>query len=662
MRALQFFAAPIFCLQLVAAFRSSALDFKGVTEPPEAVTCAVGNTDESGCLSMCRRLGLTASSENGQCEDFVEKLKAKGYQKFFGSREPSLEPIVKTLKTNCKEEEFVFFLEVILKFIDKTPEETRDEKYAEDFKDLKKRVIDALKKKDPDYEVDLASCQDGDTAITGCRSVCRWLGLTESTTNGQCEDYVETLLGYKKKGKWKFWGHESSMTPVLELLSTNCRKEELGYYFAGIIQLIERMPENKKEKYKEQLKKLQDLVSDQLTNEVAAVEEEEYEDDDVPLPTCETGMTIEEGDIVTWENYGPNFEEASGMIGDYKNKHFEYKLRMSYGSRMNYSKIPFNTSTNTSWNNRTLGSKAKRFLVLSAKYCGNAFFKVGQAFADAGINTFLGIADLGLLLGTVMARGAFWTGERMTTIYANQRQTTEHTAKSIKFTHTELGVGKNRLTTAGGRGVGSFPLCYRGISQRKGHVVISRFVGDGTVDAQKYRKLAAQRALMWEPYLNHYSDTVGQWYRSVVGKCLNILGTPGNSDYFEAVTPEVVKEMWDYTPSFEDSERSFLKAIQDSFRTYKKVEGKSERVKPKAMFCSKFVSAIWSSTIGNPTNDPNATVRSRDLKIMLPFNPGSCSPWTIVQWIVSKSGRKSWKSCVGDLAPGKFNPCDIDNY
>lgn len=154
---------------------------------------------------------------------------------------------------------------------------------------------------------------------------------------------------------------------------------------------------------------------------------------------------------------------------------------------------------------------------------------------------------------------------------------------------------------------------------------------------------------------------MGQWYRSVVGKCLNILGTPGNSDYFEAVTPEVVKEMWDYTPSFEDSERSFLKAIQDSFRTYKKVEGKSERVKPKAMFCSKFVSAIWSSTIGNPTNDPNATVRSRDLKIMLPFNPGSCSPWTIVQWIVSKSGRKSWKSCVGDLAPGKFNPCDIDN-
>lgn len=299
MRALQFFAAPIFCSQLVAAFRSSALDFKGVTEPPEAVTCAVGNTDESGCLSMCSRLGLTASSENGQCEVFVEKLKAKGYQKFFGSREPSLEPIVKTLKTNCKEEEFVFFLEVILKFIDKTPEETRDEKYLEDFKDLKKRVIDALKKKDPDYEVDLASCQDGDTAITGCRSVCRWLGLTESTTNGQCEDYVETLLGYKKKGKWKFWGHESSMTPVLELLSTNCRKEELGYHFAGIIQLIERMPEKKKEKYKEQLKKLQDLVADQLTNEVAAVEEEEYEDDDVPLPSCETGMTIEEGDIVT---------------------------------------------------------------------------------------------------------------------------------------------------------------------------------------------------------------------------------------------------------------------------------------------------------------------------------------------------------------------------
>ena len=38
-----------------------------------------------------------------------------------------------------------------MKFIDKIPEETRDEKYAEEFKDLKKRVVDALKKKDPHY-------------------------------------------------------------------------------------------------------------------------------------------------------------------------------------------------------------------------------------------------------------------------------------------------------------------------------------------------------------------------------------------------------------------------------------------------------------------------------------------------------------------------------
>ena len=47
--------------------------------------------------------------------------------------------------------------------------------------------------------------------------------------------------------------------------------------------------------------------------------------------------------------------------------------------------------------------------------------------------------------------GAFWTGERMTTIYANQRQTTEHTAKSIKFTHTESLGGRI------GRWVGRIP-------------------------------------------------------------------------------------------------------------------------------------------------------------------------------------------------------------
>jgi len=36
---------------------------------------------------------------------------------------------------------------------------------------------------------------------------------------------------------------------------------------------------------------------------------------------------------------------------------------------------------------------------------------------------------------------------------------------------------------------------------------------------------------------------VGQWYRSVVGKCLNILGTPGNSDYFEA--ENAGEKIWD---------------------------------------------------------------------------------------------------------------------
>lgn len=46
---------------------------------------------------------------------------------------------------------YAFFLEVILKFIDMVPEQTRDVKYAEELHGLQKKVLDALKKDDPDY-------------------------------------------------------------------------------------------------------------------------------------------------------------------------------------------------------------------------------------------------------------------------------------------------------------------------------------------------------------------------------------------------------------------------------------------------------------------------------------------------------------------------------
>ena len=45
----------------------------------------------------------------------------------------------------------VFFLEVLLKFIDKVPEEKRDHKYAEEFQDLRSHVVKKLKEQDPNY-------------------------------------------------------------------------------------------------------------------------------------------------------------------------------------------------------------------------------------------------------------------------------------------------------------------------------------------------------------------------------------------------------------------------------------------------------------------------------------------------------------------------------
>lgn len=46
---------------------------------------------------------------------------------------------------------YVFFLDVILKFIDKIPEKTRDEKYESEIQDLSQHVISALKGKNPNY-------------------------------------------------------------------------------------------------------------------------------------------------------------------------------------------------------------------------------------------------------------------------------------------------------------------------------------------------------------------------------------------------------------------------------------------------------------------------------------------------------------------------------
>ncbi|CAJ1340831.1 unnamed protein product, partial [Effrenium voratum] len=132
-------------------------------------------------------------------------------------------------------------------------------------------------------------------------------------------------------------------------------------------------------------------------------------------------------------------------------------------------------------------------------------------------------------------------------------------------------------------GVMGSRLCsdYRNKPVRAGKIIISRFVGDGTINARNYRSLTASRAQMWKPYLQHYADTVGQWHRVAVGKCLSIFGTPGQNDYFQAVTDEKVREMWDYVDTPENAESGFYEGIKDSFRTHKDVENATVRVKPK---------------------------------------------------------------------------------
>ncbi|CAK8991336.1 unnamed protein product [Durusdinium trenchii] len=200
------------------------------------------------------------------------------------------------------------------------------------------------------------------------------------------------------------------------------------------------------------------------------------------------------------------------------------KLTFSYGPHFDYSNT-FNTSSPEKETvNETKGAKAKRYTVLGLKHGANAFVKVCKAFADVGWNLLKGIGDLGIFLGKVVGKSAVWTGAKVTALYAHVRQTTPHTDK-IHWTHTELAIGKNQLQAAVyPDGVQEQDLCWMGEPKpRSGYgvrgdqIIISRFVGDGTLDAQKYRTLAAERAKMWAKHLKHYSDTVGQWHRAVFG-------------------------------------------------------------------------------------------------------------------------------------------------
>ncbi|CAE7231674.1 Gbp5 [Symbiodinium sp. CCMP2456] len=510
-------------------------------------------------------------------------------------------------------------------------------------------------------EKEPVACLEGDTREPGCKSVCRWLYLTTSEHNGHCEDWVNKLKGvghgddadnsklgtYNGRAWYKFWG-TSSMEPLIKVLSSNCKEEELDFYAAALYQLIEELKKDRPTKYKkydDELAILQEKLADVVTEKVSKLVPQDDNDmgadDGTPLPVCPADFRIQDGDFLTFEDGGPDFQEISGDFA-WEAEALELRLHYSYGPHFDYSQT-FNTTSDVTFKNRTFGSKVGRIFELSWKHTLNTIVRAGKGLADLAANAGKFLWDMTKNAGKVLRKMGIWTGAGVARIYAHVRQTTPHTNQT-KWTHTEMGIGDGYSISAyANLGV------YQGASRvcgNSGQIVVSRFVGDGTVNAAAYRKLAAERARMWQPYLTkHYAATVGQWHRVVVGHCKSWLATPGKSEYFEAVTPERVEEMWKYIPSVNDTEKGFFEGMRDNFRTHvSNKDGRARRIKPKAMFCSKFVSAVWSSTIGNPTAVPDAQPRSEDLKKMFPFNPGACSPWTLVQWLLSKKGRETWHS------------------
>lgn len=231
--------------------------------------------------------------------------------------------------------------------------------------------------------------------------------------------------------------------------------------------------------------------------------------------------------------------------------------------------------------------------------------------------------------------------------YAQTKQTTRYTGDT-HWTHTELVSGTNEMISAySDKGVVAHDICDEAIEGGwfRGPVMIHRYLG-----LEKYKSLAAARAKMWMPYLKHYGDTIGQWYSVVLGKCVNRFIYAGEVDYWKAVTTEMVEAMWKHNSTH--ASKDFLAGMRNSFRTHDSVG----RIKPKAMFCSKFAAAVWSSVIGNPTEQADAKVNIDDVNRQFPLRPGSCSPWAVTQWMVKRSSRPFWHSCIGDPFAG-WDPC-----
>lgn len=486
-------------------------------------------------------------------------------------------------------------------------------------------------------------CPSGDSN-PACKSVCRWLGLTQSHSNGHCHEFLEeiTQLGYSSPAVWKIFRSSSSFDTLLELLNENARAETLDGRIGSLLTVLSELSRSEGTKYRSAVDKLRAAIDEWRSRNAGFVGADrarpatENDGGSDPLPQCDGAF--EAGDIVTFEVGGPNFNDISAALSSTAataealelRRHFDY----GFGHHFKYGEH--------------FDSYEGEWYKTYSKRVADFFANAGKGVADVAINVGKGVGDITANVGKALGKGFVYTGAGVTAVYASVRQTTSHT-DNTKWTHTEIATGEKMLLSAyGDAGVTEHSACNLHATQ----IIISRFQGDGLVDAARYRSIAAGRAKMWSKQLDHYADSVGEWHRVIFGKCINVLGNAGHEDYWKAVTDAKVQEMWDYAPAEENRETGFWEGVKNNVRTH---DANGTRVKPKAMFCSKLVSAIWSSTIGNPTESPNEPVRHASVNKLLPFNPGACSPWTMAQWLTGSEGRKYWTSCIADTRT--YKPC-----
>eukprot|EP00928_Gymnodinium_smaydae_P070090 TRINITY_DN54027_c0_g1_i1.p1 TRINITY_DN54027_c0_g1~~TRINITY_DN54027_c0_g1_i1.p1 ORF type:complete len:540 (-),score=52.19 TRINITY_DN54027_c0_g1_i1:140-1759(-) len=517
----------------------------------------------------------------------------------------------------------------------------------------------------------LALRQTAHVDSTNCKTVSSELGLTDAFVD------IEKVFKAQRRGRWVASDDAKQMMLILALLKEKVCDDDIQDDVTNVCSMAWAADGNIKSKYQESITRILDSCRYSRYCDYAACEVYGGE----RISPCQEDLVVAEGDILTWEKGGPDFHELAQGFQEAADELYplpETRAPPNFATdaqpetqtppdsdrdSQHETWAPPDSDTDSLPETQAhLDSDADSLSETSASPDSDtASISSVKAHAPHDPTPSVwsvlagGFKRAGRAAGKYAEYKGYRAGASVMESYARSKQT----IGALTWTHTELAMGPRlnmgffppQLFTNGSFSEGGTHFYDPATQNFHGSkVLVHRFRHSRNVASLDctYAQLAARRAKLWSTELTHYMETYSEMSRVVfTGRCINRWGrrlkNAGDHPYFKAVTPEVVADLWHFEKPADNAGQSATGAA-----------GKRKgRKKPKAMFCSKYVAAAWSSAIGNPTDKPDEPVRHQDVNVMFPFNPGACAPWTMAKWLVNE-GRKHWSTCIGD--PRKLWP------